>query len=66
MDPDKQATLYQTNRVSMMIYNTGSWSAGEFIPEEPTGMLLYNTRSWKHSTLYQTNSASKLLYNTGN
>ena len=32
---DQQATLYQKNRASMLLYNTWSLSAGDFIPEEP-------------------------------
>ena len=35
LDPDQQATLYQKNRTSMLLYKTGSWSEGDFIPEEP-------------------------------
>ena len=38
LGPDQQATLYQTNRAGMMLYNTGSWTAGDVIQEE----LLYN------------------------
>ena len=29
-----------------MLYNTGSWSTDDFIPEEPARILLYNTGSW--------------------
>ena len=29
LDPDKQTTLYQKNRASMLLYNTGTWSAGD-------------------------------------
>ena len=32
--PDQPATLNQKNRVIMLLYNTGSWSAGDVIPEE--------------------------------
>ena len=35
LDPDRLATLYQKNRAIMLSYNTGSLSAGDFIPEEP-------------------------------
>ena len=33
-DLEQQSTLYQTNRASKLLYNTGNWSAGDFIPEE--------------------------------
>ena len=53
MDPVQQMTLYQKNRVNMMLYNvnmmlynTGFWSAGDFLTEEPARMLLYNVGSW--------------------
>ena len=35
LDPDQLATLYQKNQAIMSLYNTGSLSAGDFIPEEP-------------------------------
>ena len=31
---DQQATLYQKNRVSMILYHNGIWSADDFRPEE--------------------------------
>ena len=34
MDPDQQETLYLKNQINMMLDNTGSWSAGDFIPKE--------------------------------
>ena len=34
MDPDRHETLYQ-KRARMQLYNTRSWSAGDFILEEP-------------------------------
>ena len=40
LDPDQQATLYQKNRASMLLYNTEAWSAGEFIPEEPGQLVV--------------------------
>ena len=42
MDPDQQTTLYQKNRVNMMLYNTGFWLAGDFLTEQQAKMLLYN------------------------
>ena len=30
-----QATLYQKNRARMLLYYTWSWSADDFIPEQP-------------------------------
>ena len=35
LDPDQQATSYEKNRANMLLYNTGSRSAGVFIPDEP-------------------------------
>ena len=35
MDLDQQETLYQKNRDSILKYNTVSWSAGDFLSEEP-------------------------------
>ena len=32
LDPDQQATLYQKSRDNVLLYNTGSWAAGDFIP----------------------------------
>ena len=34
LDPDQQANLYRKNRTRMLLFNTGSWSAGDFVPEE--------------------------------
>ena len=36
LDSDQQTTLYQKNRASMLLYNTGCWSASDFILEEPS------------------------------
>ena len=44
--PDQHATLDQTNRVSMLLYNTGSWSKGDFIPDKRASMLSCSTGSW--------------------
>ena len=35
MDPDQRMTLYQMNQASMLLHITVSWSAGDFVPEEP-------------------------------
>ena len=42
-----------------MLSNTGSWSVGDFIPDEPG-----QHPDWQ-TTLYKKNRASMLLYNTG-
>ena len=34
LDPDPQATLYEKNRASKLLYNTGIWTAVDFIPDE--------------------------------
>ena len=46
LDHDKQATLYQPNRPRMLLYNTGSWSTGDFIAKNLVNIMLYNTGSW--------------------
>ena len=46
MDPSQQVTLYQENRVNMMLNNAESWSARVFLSERPVRMLLYNIGSW--------------------
>ena len=43
---DQQAALYQKNWASMLLYNTGSWSAGDIIQEKWASMMLYYTESW--------------------
>ena len=44
-DSGQQTTLYEKNRVSMLLYNTGSRSTGDLI------VLLYNTESWSAGDL---------------
>ena len=49
----------------MMSDKIGSWSTGDFIPEEPASMLIYITQdSGQQTTLYEKNRVSMLLYNT--
>ena len=65
LDPDQQATLHQKNRASILLYNTGSWSAGYVIPDEPTECSYITLEPDQQATLYGKNWTSMLLYNTG-
>ena len=48
----------------MLLYNIGSWSASDFISEEP-GMMLYYIGTLPAGVLIPLERVSILLYNTG-
>ena len=45
----------------MLLYNTGSWTAFDFIQEVPGQHVLFNTGPNKQATLYQNNRVSMLI-----
>ena len=45
LNPDQQDPLYQLNLISRMLCNTGSRSAGAFIPVELDSRMLFHTGS---------------------
>ena len=49
----------------MLLYNTGSRSAGDFIPEESDQQAVITLDLDQQETSDQKNQASMLLYNTG-
>ena len=46
LDSDQQELLYQLNRITMILYNTESYLAGNGKPEEPDQHDSIKTGSW--------------------